>query len=81
MTTAEMKDILLWCVVINYAVLIAWFGAFVVAHDWMMYKLHGRWFKVPVDTFDAIHYAGMAAYKIGILLFFLVPLLALCATS
>ena len=80
MTTAEMKDILLWCVVINYAVLIVWFGVFVVAHDWL-YKLHGRWFKVPVDTFDAIHYAGMAAYKIGILLFFLVPLLALYAAS
>ncbi len=80
MTTAEMKDILLWCVVIDYAVLIVWFGVFVVAHDWM-YKLHGRWFKVPVATFDAIHYAGMAAYKIGILLLFLVPLLALHATS
>ena len=80
MTTAETKDILLWCVVINYAVLIVWFGVFMIAHDWM-FRLHGRWFKVPVATFDAIHYAGMAAYKIGILLFFLVPLLALCATS
>ena len=80
MTTVVMKDTLLWCVVINYAVLIVWFGVFVVAHDWV-YKLHGRWFKVPVDTFDAIHYAGMAAYKIGILLFFLAPLLALYATS
>jgi len=80
MTTVEAKDILVWCVVINYAILIVWFGVFVVAHEWM-YKLHGRWFNVPVGTFDAIHYAGMAAYKIGILLFFLVPLLALHATS
>ena len=80
MTTVEAKDILVWCVVINYAILIVWFGVFVVAHEWM-YKLHGRWFNVPVGTFDAIHYAGMAAYKIGILLFFLVPLLALDATS
>ena len=80
MTTAALKDTLLWCVVINYAVLIVWFGVFVVAHEWM-YKFHGRWFNVPVGTFDAIHYAGMAAYKIGILLFFLVPLLALHATS
>ena len=80
MTTTETKDILLWCVVINYTVLIVWFGVFVVAHEWM-YKLHGRWFKVSANTFDAIHYAGMAAYKIGILVFFLVPLLALCATS
>jgi hypothetical protein len=76
MTVCEIKNILLWCVGLNYAVLIIWFGAFVLAHDWI-YSLHYRWFKLPVETFDAIHYAGLAAYKIGILLFFLVPLIAL----
>ena len=80
MALNELKHILLWCVGINYAVLLAWFGVFVFAHDWI-YRLHGHWFKVQVETFDAVHYAGMAAYKIGILLFFLVPLLALCAVS
>lgn len=80
MTLNELKDILLWCVGINYAVLLVWFGVFASAHDWM-YKLHGRWFKIPVELFDAIHYASMAAYKIGILLFFLVPLLVLCVLS
>jgi hypothetical protein len=76
----ELKPILLWCVGINYSVLLVWFGVFTFAHDWI-YRLHGRWFKVRVETFDAVHYAGMAAYKIGILLFFLVPWLALCAVS
>ncbi len=80
MTLNEIKSILLWSVGINYAVLLLWFSAFVFAHDWM-YRLHGRWFKVSVESFDTVHYAGMAAYKIGILLFFLVPLLALCAAS
>lgn len=42
-----------------------------------MRKLYGRWFKLPDASFDAIHYSGMAAYKIGILLFNVVPLLAL----
>lgn len=68
---------LLWSTVVNYAILIVWFLAFVFARDWMR-GLHGRWFKLPDATFDAIHYGGMAAYKIGILLFNLVPLLALC---
>jgi hypothetical protein len=67
---------LLCSTLINYAVLIAWFLAFVNARDWMR-SLHGRWFELPDVTFDAIHYAGMAAYKIGILLFNLTPLLAL----
>jgi hypothetical protein len=79
-TLNELKDILLWCVGINYAVLLVWFGVFVFAHDWL-YRLHGRWFKIPTEAFDSTHYAGMAIYKIGILLFFLVPLLALCAVS
>ena len=36
-----------------------------------------RWFALPDASFDAIHYGGMAAYKIGILLFNLAPLAAL----
>ena len=75
MTINEIKYVLLWCTGLNYAILFIWFGAFVLAHDWM-HKMHGRWFKISVETFDAIHYAGLAAYKIGILLLNLVPLIA-----
>ena len=80
MTVDEIKFVLLWCVVINYAVLMIWFVAFVFAHD-RMYAMHLRWFSLSIETFDAIHYAGLAVYKIGILLFFLVPLIALVLTA
>ena len=80
MAANELKELLLWCVGINYAVLFVWFGAFVYAHD-LMYRLHTRWFKLPVETFDAIHYAGMSIYKIGVILFNLVPLAALYLSS
>ena len=76
MTTNEMKEVLLWCVGINYGVLLVWFGVFVYAHDWM-YRLHTRWFKLSVETFDGLHYAGVSIYKIGIILLNLVPLVAL----
>lgn len=76
MTTNEIKDVLLVCVIINYALLLIWFAVFVFAHDWM-YRLHGRWFRFPVETFDAIHYTGLAIYKIGIILLNLAPLIAL----
>ena len=49
---------------------------FWLAHDWV-YRFHSRIFKLPVETFDAIHYAGMAFFKIGIFLLNLVPYLAL----
>ena len=76
----EAKHVLLWCAVFNYAILLIWFGVFVFAHDWM-YRMHGRWFKLSIETFDAMHYAGLSAYKIGILLLNLAPLVALYLVS
>ena len=76
MVTNEIKGVLLWCVGINYGVMLVWFGVFVYAHDWM-YRLHTRWFKLSVETFDALHYAGLSIYKIGVILLNLVPLIAL----
>lgn len=67
---------LLWCTVINYAILLAWFLVFTLAREWM-WRLHGRWFQLSGEQFDALHYAGMSIYKIGVLVFNLVPFLAL----
>ena len=76
MSIDTARDVLLWCTVINYAVLILWFLLFRAAHDWL-HRLHGRWFRLSAEQFDAIHYAGMVIYKIGILLVNLVPYVAL----
>jgi Family of unknown function (DUF6868) len=71
-----LRKALLWCALINYAVLLVWFALFILAHDWM-FLLHSRWFRLSIEQFDMLHYAGMAVYKIGILLFNLVPWIAL----
>jgi len=71
-----VRDVLLWCTVINYGVLLCWLVVFILAHDWML-LLHGRWFRMPVEQFDTIHYTAMAIYKLGILLLNLVPYAAL----
>ena len=76
MTIELTRHFLLGCVVTNYGILLVWFLAFVFAHDWML-RLHGRWFHVSPDQFDALHYAGMSLYKIGILLLNLVPFVVL----
>lgn len=80
MAISEIKEVLLWGTAINYVVLFVWFGAFVFAHGWL-YRMHTRWFKLTPEMFDAIHYGAMAVYKLGILLFNLVPLLALCLAT
>ena len=76
MTIYTLSNFLLWGTVLNYVILFLWFLAFWLAHDWM-FKLHGRWFSLTATQFDAIHYGGMAVYKIGILLLNLVPFIAL----
>lgn len=76
MNMGELKEFLLWCTVINYLALLLWFGGFALARDWI-YRLHTRWYRLSVERFDAIHYAGMAAYKLGIFLLNLAPLIAL----
>jgi hypothetical protein len=76
MTIETAREFLLWCTAINYGVLIVWFMVFVFARDGLQ-RIHGRWFRLPRDQFDALHYEGMSLYKIGILLFNLVPLVAL----
>ncbi|MFC5454091.1 DUF6868 family protein [Prosthecobacter fluviatilis] len=76
MSIETTRSFLLWCLGINYGVLMLWFLAFSLAHD-TIYRLHVRWFRLTVEQFDAVHYAGMAVYKIGVLLLNLVPYVAL----
>lgn len=74
----SIKLFLLWCAGINYGILLLWFAVFVLRHD-ALHRLHGRWFRLSGEAFDALNYAGVAIYKIGILLFVVVPLIALVA--
>lgn len=76
MTTDIILGVLGWSALISYVLLIVWFLFFTLGHDWM-YKMHGKWFSMSVEKFDAIHYAAMAFFKLGFILLFLIPYLAL----
>jgi intracellular septation protein A len=62
--------------VINFGLLIVWFVGFIFARDWIR-RYHGKWFKLSEESFDAIHYAAMAFFKLLIFVFNLVPYIAL----
>ena len=76
MTLEVIRDALAWCAVINMGLLLWWFLFLILAHDWT-YRFNSKWFKLSVDQFDAIHYGGMALFKMGIFLFNLTPYFAL----
>ena len=71
-----LRSTLGWCTVINVGLLLWWALFILLAHD-LVYRLHSRWFKLSVEQFDAIHYTGMAFFKIMVLLFNLAPYIAL----
>ncbi|MDY6861596.1 MAG: hypothetical protein SV062_01235 [Thermodesulfobacteriota bacterium] len=71
-----MHGALGWCSVINLGLLLWWFLFFVLAHD-LIYRIHSKWFNVTAEKFDAIHYAGMAFFKVCIFVFNIVPYFAL----
>lgn len=76
MTLEILKHFLLWCTIINYAILLLWFGMSTFARHFIC-RLHSRWFKLSAEQFSALHYGGISIYKILVLLFNLVPLIAL----
>ncbi|MDG4813131.1 hypothetical protein P8629_08950 [Hydrogenovibrio sp. 3SP14C1] len=76
MTMEILQAFLGWCLVFNFSLLIIWFVFFTFAHRWV-YRMHSLWFDLSVERFDQVHYSGMAFYKLMIIIFNLVPYLAL----
>ncbi len=76
MTIDVIKQVFFWCFVINMGMLLWWFLAIILMHDFV-YRMHSKWFKMSVEKFDSIHYLGMAIFKILIFVFNLVPYIAL----
>lgn len=76
MSIEVARNVLLWCAIINYGMLIVWFLFFLLPHNWL-HRLWGRWFHLSAEQFDAINFAGMVFFKVAIFLFNLVPYIAL----
>lgn len=76
MSIETTKDVLLWCAIINYTVVLLWFLSIAFARE-RIYRLWGRWFRLSAEQFDALSFIGIAVYKVGILLLNVVPYVAL----
>ena len=76
MTLEMLSEFLLWCFLINFGIMLAWFLMFTLARD-LIFKVHSRWFRLSEERFDAIHYSWMAFYKLAIFMLNFVPWLAL----
>jgi hypothetical protein len=75
MNVETLRNALLWCGIINYAILVLWAALVFLAPG--LLRWFARLYRVPAEQFDAIQYGLIALYKIGIILFNLVPYIAL----
>lgn len=76
MSIEMARGFFLWCSVINYVILLAWALPFVFWRDGL-YRLWCRFFRVSLEQFDMLNIGGISIYKIGVILFNLVPCIAL----
>ncbi len=76
MSIEVIRDVLGWCTIINFGLLTLWWLALMVVRE-PIRTLHVRWFELPREHFDRIHYTALAYFKLGVILFNLTPYLAL----
>lgn len=66
----------MWCTILNGGLLIFSFLICAFAGDWV-HKMHGRWFPMPRETFNVVIYSFIGLFKIFVLVFNVVPWVAL----
>lgn len=79
MNIETARKFLMWCSIVNYGILILWLAWFSLAYE-SMTKLTELFLRRKIEHLDTLNYAGIGLYKIGIILFNLVPwiVLSLC---
>jgi hypothetical protein len=75
----KVKDILFWCMVLGFAVLLIWSGMIVFAGE-QIHALHTNLGTVRVlslDLFMSANYIGIGMWKMGVIFLFAIPWLAM----
>lgn len=76
MTLATLTLFFQWCTVIGLAFYI-WTAIMTLFGRNFLYSLHKTWFELKKDTFNIAIYAFLASFKLLLIVFILVPYLAL----
>ena len=71
-----LRRFFLWCTILNGGLLILSFVICAFARDWV-YGMHSKWFAIPRGTFDVVIYSFLGVFKIFVLMFNLIPYIAL----
>jgi len=76
MTLVEVREMLLWCSILNMGLLVVTGLMFLFAGKWIC-RLHGKIWGIPEEEIRISLYRILATYKIFIFAFNIVPYAAL----
>ena len=76
MTIVEVREMLLWCSIINLGLLILMFLAFLTAGKWIC-RVHAKLWGLPEEEVRFSIYRAMATYKMLVFILSVVPYAAL----
>ncbi|HUU70840.1 MAG TPA: hypothetical protein VM186_15030 [Planctomycetota bacterium] len=76
MDIAVVRAFFMWCTIMDGALLVLAFLIRTFAGDWV-YRLQSRWFPIPREAFNIAMYSFIGLFKVFVLVFNLIPYLAL----
>jgi len=80
MTMDVMKQFFMWCTIINGGLFILSSVILMCAGN-LVYKIHSKLFPMPRESFNAIIYSFLGFMKVIVIMFNLVPYIALAIIS
>jgi len=66
----------MWCTIINSGILFLWAMLFLLVPN-LLYRTQSKWISISRENFDLVFYSFMGVFKVFIIIFNLVPWLAL----
>ena len=76
MDMQTLTAFLMWCTIINGALLVFWTIMLIGAPN-LVYRMQSKWFPIPRETFNVVIYAFLGLFKIFFLALNVVPYVAL----
>jgi hypothetical protein len=72
----SIRAFFMWCTILNFALLLLSSLVCICAGDWV-YTIHSKLFSVSRETFNVAVYSFIGLYKILVIVFNLIPYIAL----
>ncbi|MBL7215948.1 MAG: hypothetical protein ISS71_09750 [Phycisphaerae bacterium] len=80
MTIYEIRDVLMWCSIINVGLMIFMFLILWLGRGWV-YKMHSKMFPISESQFNVIAYSFLGVYKLLVYVFNIIPWIAVCIVA